>query len=57
MSELTHPMRPVTIRMPPEMIEALNRMMEADGRVSAADMARALIYDAMRRLGYLDGPS
>lgn len=50
---MTEPMRPVTIRMTAEMIDALTRLMHDDGRVSAADMARALIYTELVRRGYL----
>lgn len=46
-------MRPITIRLPPDIIEAINDATIDDGRPSASDMVRTILYRYLKANGYL----
>lgn len=45
--------RPVTIRLPSDLIRALNKATIDDGRLSASEMVRTILYRYLEEKGYL----
>lgn len=57
MAEQPSVSRPVTIRLPKDLISALNRATIDAGRLSASEMVRTILYQYLEEKGYMsDAP-
>lgn len=45
-------MFPITVRLPDDLIEAINQATVADGRPSASDLVRVILHNYLKTHGY-----